>query len=221
MLTLVRYFSEENARRFLDQGEVLFRALSYFRDYEDDGVRSDEFEGTLVHLPKKGLCATIVASGQQVDLPYTFESTAREDDIFVYCMSTEVNKNIGQRFEADVAIEITKPQVFLSRVRSALALRRRLSADKLMHQEVCYYERHEPPNVDWALPEQIVMRKPAPFSWQKEYRLAVPLGNAFAVENVQVKLVSLGAPRPPRTQVHPKLLLKLGSLASSCRVHRL
>ena len=44
MPTLVRYLSEENARKFLAQGEVLFRALSYFRDYEDDGVRSDEFE---------------------------------------------------------------------------------------------------------------------------------------------------------------------------------
>ena len=95
MPTLVRYFSEENARRFLDQGEVLFRALSYFSDYEDDGVRSDEFEGTLVHLPKEGLRATMVASGQEVDLPYTLESTASEDDIFVYCMSTEVNKDIG------------------------------------------------------------------------------------------------------------------------------
>ena len=111
--------------------------------------------------------------------------------------------------------------MFLSRVRSALALRRRIRADKLMHQEVRYYERHEPPVVDWALPERIAMRKPASFSWQKEYRLAVPVGNAFAVENVQVKLVSLGAPRPPRAQVHPKLLLKLGSLASACRVHKL
>ena len=221
MPTLVRYFSEENARRFLDQGEVLFRALSYFRDYEDDGVRSDEFEGTLVHLPKEGLHATMVASGQEVNLPYTLESTASEDDIFVYCMSTEVSEDIGQRFNANVAIEVTKPQVFLSRVRSALALRRRIRADKLMHQEVRYYERHEPPIVDWALPERIAMRKPASFSWQKEYRLAVPLGNAFAVENVQVKLVSLGAPRPLRAQVHPKLLLKLGSLASACRVHKL
>jgi hypothetical protein len=219
--TLVRYFSEENARKFLDQGEVLFRALSYFRDYEDDGVRSDEFEGTLVHLPKEGLRATMVASGQEVDLPYSLESTAREDDIFVYCMSTEVNKDIGQRFKADVAIEITKPQVFLSRVRSALALRRRIRADRLMHQEVRYYERHEPPIVDWALPERIAMRKPASFSWQKEYRLAVPLGNAFAVENVQVKLVSPGAPRQPRAQVHPKLLLKLGPLGGVCLVHKL
>jgi len=221
MPTLVRYFSAENARKFLDHGEVLFRALSYFRDYEDDGVRSDEFEGTLVHLPKEGLRATTVASGQEVDLPYTLESTASEDDIFVYCMSTEVNADIGERFKADVAIEITKPQVFFSRVRSALALRRRIKADKLMHQEVRYYERHEPPIVDWALPERIAMRKPASFSWQKEYRLAVPLGNAFAVENVQVKLVSLGAPRPPRAQAHPKLLLKLGPLASACRVHKL
>ena len=48
MPPLVRYFSEKNAHAFVERGEVLFRALSYFRDYEDKGVRADEHEGTLV-----------------------------------------------------------------------------------------------------------------------------------------------------------------------------
>ena len=221
MPPLVRYFSEENAQRFLQGGEVLFRALSYFRDYEDEGVRSDPFEGTLAHLPKDGLRAKLVQTGEEVDLPYALESTAREDDIFVYCMSTAVSNEIGQRFGAPVAIEIVKPHEFLARVRSALALRRRLRPEKLVHQEVRYYEQHEPPIVDWALPERIAVRKPISFSWQKEYRFAVPLGDAFAVENVQVKLVPLGAPRPPRAQTHPRILLKLGKLTKLCRMHTL
>lgn len=219
MRPFVRYFNEENACKFLDHGEILFRALSYFRDYEDDGVRSDPCEGTLVHRPKDGLRVKMVKSGQEVDIPYTLESTAREDEIFVYCMSTEVSKEIGRRFGVPVAVEITKPHEFLARVRSALAMRRRLRAQKLVHQEVRYYEQHEPPIVDWALPERIAMRKPASFAWQKEYRLAVPVGDAFAVENVHVKLVSLGAPRPPRALVHPTLRLKLGRLKHICRIH--
>ena len=142
-----------------------------------------------------------------------------EDEIFVYCMSTDVSKEIGRRFGVSVAVEITKPHEFLARVRSALAMRRRLRARQLVHQEVHYYEQHDPPIVDWALPERIAMRKPASFAWQKEYRLAVPAGNAFAVENVHVKLVSLGAPRPQRALAHPTLRLKLGRLKNICRVH--
>jgi hypothetical protein len=221
MPPFVRYFNEENARQFLQGGEVLFRALSYFRDYEDDGVRSDPFEGTLAHRPMDGLRVKLTKTGQEVEMPYTLESTAREDDIFVYCMSTAVSREIGQRFGAQVAVEIIRPQEFLARVRSALALRRRLRPEKLVHQEVRYYQQHEPPIVDWALPERIALRKPLSFSWQQEYRLAVPLGDAFAVENVQVKLVPLGAARPPRAQAHPKILLKLGRLANICRSHTL
>lgn len=219
--TLVRYFSEEYGRRFIQDGEVLFRALSYFRDYEDEEVRSDEYEGTLVHLPKDGLRIKLTESEQEVSLPYTFESTVKVDEIFVYCMSTEVNPEIGARFKAQVAIEITKPHVFLSKLRSALALRKRIRSEKLLSHPVRYYEVHEPPIVDWALPERIAMRKPATFSWQKEHRLAVPIGDAFSVENVSVKLVPLGSRPKTRAFSYPKLLLKLGSLANACRIHKL
>lgn len=221
MPPLVRYFSEKNARAFVESGDVLFRALSYFRDYEDKGVRADEHEGTLVHRPFDGLKATLVTSGESIALPYRLESTAKEDEIFVYCMSTELSSNIAQRFEAEVAVEILEPIKFLTRLRSSLSLRRHLRADQLIHQQVRYYEWHEPPIVDWALPERIAMRKPKSFEWQSEYRFAVPVGDAFRVENLSLKLVPLDAQRLPRAESHPQLLLRLGSLSKICRVHKL
>ena len=36
MPSLFRYLSEENAHAFLERGEVLLRALSFYRDYEDE-----------------------------------------------------------------------------------------------------------------------------------------------------------------------------------------
>lgn len=221
MRPLVRYFSERNALAFLDRGEVLLRSLSYFRDCEDEGVRADEYEGTLVHLPEDGLRVKLSSSGEEVSIPYTFESTAREDDIFVYCTSTELSTDIAKGFKADVAVEIVEPAKFLARMRSAMALRARLRVEKLVHDEVKYYERHELPIVAWALPERIAMRKPKSFEWQKEYRFAVPVGDAFGVEKVQVKLVPLGARRTQRAQSHPSILLKLGSLSKICRLHSL
>ena len=221
MPSLFRYFSLQNARAFVDRGEVLFRALSYFRDYEDEGVRADEYEGTLVHRPGDGLKIKYLSSAEEASVPYTFESTAKEDHIFVYCMSTELSSSIAERFKADACVEILEPQKFLTRVRASLGLRARLRADKLVHHEVNYYERHEPPIVDWALPERIAMRKPKLFEWQKEYRIAVPQGEAFRVENVEVKLVPLGQPRLVRSTSHPKVMLKLSSLSKICRLHTL
>ena len=83
MPSLFRYFSSEHAEAFVQRGEVLFRTLSYFRDYEDNGVRSDECEGTLVHLPKDGLKLTRVGTGEVVEVPHTMESTVKEDNNFV------------------------------------------------------------------------------------------------------------------------------------------
>ncbi len=60
MPSLYRYFSEKHAHAFVQKGEVLFRALSYFRNYEDGEVRGDKFEGTLVYLPDNGLVAKML-----------------------------------------------------------------------------------------------------------------------------------------------------------------
>jgi hypothetical protein len=76
MASLFRYFSARNAEAFIERGEVLFRSLSYFRDYEDAGVRSDEHEGTLVHLPTAGLKVNKVAAARL--LPFLIEWSQRQ-----------------------------------------------------------------------------------------------------------------------------------------------
>ena len=219
MPTLFRYFSQTNADAFLNRGVVLLRSLAYFRDYEDEGVRADEYEGTLVHLPEGGLTLKRVPSGEEVPVPYTFESTAKEEDIFIYCLSTELSEHIARRFNAEVCVEILEPIKFLARLRTSLRLRPRLRAGSLVHERVRYYEPHEPPIVDWALPEKISLRKPKSFAWQKEYRFAVPRGDAFRVENVELKLVPLGQRRQSRLVQHIPEILKLGNLSKICKVH--
>jgi hypothetical protein len=53
--SLFKYFSERKwADAFLD-GQVLFRSLSYFRDYEDGNIRGDCKEGTATFRPPAGL----------------------------------------------------------------------------------------------------------------------------------------------------------------------
>ena len=112
------------------------RSLSYYRDDEDAGVRADPFEGTLAHRPQDGLKATLADTGEVRSLPYTFESIAREDDIFVYCVSSELSADLAKKFGTAICVEIHKPLQFLHRLRTALKLRSRIRASALVHGEV-------------------------------------------------------------------------------------
>ena len=89
----------------------------------------------------------------------------------------------------------------------------------LVHGEVKYYEPHEPPIVDWALPERIAMSKLEGFRPQQEYRIAFSVNGAFDVENTRLQLVAPGTRRPKRATAYPERQFKLGSISKICRVH--
>jgi hypothetical protein len=64
--SLFRYISSEYAVSFVYKGEMLFRTLSYYRDYEGDGVRADDLEGIRIHLPSDGLKVTKQVASMQL-----------------------------------------------------------------------------------------------------------------------------------------------------------
>jgi hypothetical protein len=219
---LVRYFGcEDYAKSLVDEGVVIFRSLSYFRDYEDSGVRADPYEGTLAHRPDDGLKVQLVKERKTLELPHTFEARTKEDDILVYCLSTQLSSSIGRRFEASVAVLIKDRGTFLARIRRALALIPQVEPKQLVHGTVKYVNKHDKPGVDWALPERIALRKPTSFRWQNEYRIAVPVGDAFAVENVQLSLAMPEGNRPAKRKDHPQHILRLGSLKSICKIQQI
>jgi len=107
-----------------------------------------------------------------------------------------------------------------SLIRNALARRPAIKNKHLEYGSVKYYAAHEPPIVDWALPEKIALSKPSAFSWQGEYRIAFAVNGAFNVENVQVQLVPLGERHRTRSTNHPQKLLKLGKMSKLCTIHQ-
>ena len=220
MNSLFRYMSPKHADAFVDQGAILFHALSYFRDYEDAAVRADEFEGTRVHLPLGGLKVTKVASGEVVPLPHAFESTAREDDIFICCLSTTYSEELAEKFGTKTCVEIFEPGKFVGLIRSALARRPSIKNKHLEFGPVKYYAMHDPVIVDWALPERIALSKPSKYSWQDEYRIAFAENDAFKVENTELKLVVPGTRPDRRSENHPQRLFKLGRVSKICKIHR-
>lgn len=220
MPSLYKYLPEMYVDDFVHKGAVLFRSLSYFRDYEDAQVRGDEFEGTKLYRPQQGLEVTVTATQEKIVLPHSFESTTNEDDIFVFCLSTLLSAELATQFHASTCVEILNPSRFISGIRAALLRRPSIKSKMLVHGEAKYYTPDEPPIVDWALPERITMSKLALYRPQKEYRIAFAINDAFRVENTRLRLVSPGERRSPRSTVYPERLFKLGSLAKICRVHR-
>jgi hypothetical protein len=179
---LYRYVSDRWLDGFVRHGELLFRALSYYRDFEDDQIRGDDFEGTRVYQPDEGIQISNLTSGSQVRLPHAFESTADQDNIFVYCLSTELSPELAKRFNASACIEIQDPEKFISMVRAEIPPKYKIQAKQLVHGSVYYYTKQEPPIVDWAVPCRIALSKQKEFDWQSEYRLAFAVGNAFGIE---------------------------------------
>jgi hypothetical protein len=216
---LYKYLPAKYVQSFVREGAVLFRSLSYFRDYEDAQVRGDEFEGTRLHRPHGGLEITLTESQQKIALPHSFESSANENDIFVFCLSTLLSSGLATQFKVRACVEIHNPARFISAVRSALLRRPSIKSKVLVHGEVKYYTPDQPPVVDWALPERIAMSKLSAYIPQHEYRLAFAVNDAFRVENTQLRLVPPGERRHPRATSHPERLFKLGNLTNICTVH--
>jgi hypothetical protein len=86
--SLFKYFPERRwAEAFLD-GQVLFRSLSYFQDYEDKDVRGDNGEGTARFRPAGGLVVNNLTHGTTFTLQgHAFESAAKQDEVFVFCVT--------------------------------------------------------------------------------------------------------------------------------------
>lgn len=217
---LYKYLPEKYVDDFVHKGTVLFRSLLYFRDYEDAQVRGDEFEGTKLYRPQQGLEVTLTATQEKIVLPHSFESTANEGDIFVFCLSTVLSAELATQFQASTCVEILNPNRFIAGVRAALFRRPSIKNKMLVHGEVKYYTLDEPPIVEWALPERIAMSKLTLYRPQQEYRIAFAVNGAFRVENTRLRLVSPGERTVPRAPAHPEWLFKLGSLAKLCKIHR-
>lgn len=220
MASLYKYLPPKYVDAFVGRGELLFRSLSYFRNYEELHVRGDRFEGRRVFNPTAGLELTKVETDEKLLLPWAFEASVRDRDIYVFCLSQTFSLELAQEFGADACVEIKDPIALIARIRSSLRLRMWVKHSRLLHGPVDYYSPEEPPVAEWAVPERMVMRKTTDYVRQAEYRLAFARGDAFQINNVDTQITA----KPGATQLmlegHPQHILRLGSLGKLCNIHR-
>jgi hypothetical protein len=218
--SLYKYYSNPKwAEAFLN-GELLFRSLSYFRDYEDQQVRGDLKEGTSIFRPAGGLEITNHTQGWRKIFPYSFQSTANLEEIFVFCLSRSFSEELRLRFEATACVEILDVKNFCARVEAALpnATFPGLPSRSRLGQPVTYYTETDDCNPRWALPDVIATSKLVDYSWQDEYRLVFSLTDALGFEKTKMHLVGNEAKDPHLPFEHRECPLKIGNLHDICRL---
>jgi hypothetical protein len=222
-MSLFKYFSEERfARAFIDKGALLMRPLSYFRAVEDGLVRGDPRDGILSYAPAAGLSinkedgTTLILEGGR------FTSSARHDEVFVYCASTCLSAELARRFESPFCVEIRDEERLVARLRPRAHASSTLAYDALVAGGVDYRDPERAPGIDWALPDRLAFIKSRSFAWQEEFRIVVGRRGAMDVHNV-VCTVETG----PSATVGAEglraspLLQKVGSLSEVAELHRL
>ncbi len=212
--SLYKYYSKRKwAEAFLD-GELLFRSLSYFRDYEDRDVRGDRNEGTAIFRPAGGLVVTNHTQGKTFTLPnHAFRSTAAQEEIFVFCASRSLTEELRERFTAAVCVEILNIKALCTRVQEALP-----PTATFRGQRVEYYKETEGGSPRWALPDMIATSKLDSYAWQDEYRFVFCLTDALGFENAAYSLAPDSVGGDPRPAEHHEYRVRARSLRDICRL---
>ena len=197
MQPLFKYLPSKYVDAFVGRGELLFRSLSYFRNYEELQVRGDRHEGKRLFAPSQGLEVTKTETGEKMLLPWAFEASVKDREIYVFCLSLARSPDLAHEFKTDICVEVREPAALRAKIRGALALRRWVKQGRLLHGIVDYYSPTEAPLAEWAVPERMVMRKTNNYRHQQEYRLAFARGGALKVNNVETQITATpGAVQP-------------------------
>ncbi|MDQ3082380.1 MAG: hypothetical protein M3R07_09230 [Gemmatimonadota bacterium] len=219
---LYKYHAEEEyARALIDRGQVFARPLSYFRAFEDELLRGDPDDGKLQYEPEEGLQLT-KENGEVVAMPagWRFRASVSAEDIFVYCLSTELSGEIAEKFESPWCVEIAEPHRLLGRIARHVRLRSQFDRKGIYSQEVDYRRLAMAPGVDWALPGRVAFIKPEGWAWQKEYRIVFGRKGAFVVENVELALETDGLRFALADADPDPLILHIGDLSRFTALHR-
>ena len=193
---------------------MFFNSLSYFCELENDGVRSDPNEGNSVYRPTEGLELHNLTENRKSVAPHTsFEATARQDEIFVFCVSRVLSDELREKFGRS-CVEIRKIATFIARLQNALP-----STATFIPRRVKYYDETEGPDARYALPDLIATSKFKTYKWQEEYRFLYCLTDALEFENASYQLVIGPKPAPPaKRNEYPHQLVKTRDLRDICHM---
>ena len=158
---LYKYLPLRYAQALIEEGEVMFSTLSWFKQLEDQ-QRGDLLEGTHVHRPENGLEVTMVhrvgdpsIAGQRRTLgrESLVSEVIGQDHIFIYSTSLQPGLNqFSSESDESGCVEIHSPANFLGRLKARLRKWPPIAKTPVIHDRVSYYAATDLPGTTYALP---------------------------------------------------------------------
>jgi hypothetical protein len=163
---LFKYHSERKWAEKIPRGWNAFSLASILSKFGDGSVRGDQYEGTSVYKPNRGLAVNNLTQASTSTIPYGFESSAKVQEIFVFCLSASVNPELWKRFAAVACVKITNIPTFCQRVMAALPESAKyIRGGQRIGGRVTYYNETDNCTPRWALPDEIATSKLRQFAW--------------------------------------------------------
>lgn len=178
---LYKYLPSRYVSNVLENGELLFWNLSYFKQHECE-KRGDPLEGHHRDNPDNDIVIDNLSTGSKIKGDFSFLNSTNSDLIYVFCLSQSLCNDLFEEFESNACIEIIDVKEFIRRVR--VAVKRLVSVHKtgLLNAPVSYYVANKPAEFNVKDPKKLVFAKDDVFSNQDEYRLVFGTRKAFDLE---------------------------------------
>jgi hypothetical protein len=206
---LYKYLPIEFAERFVQQGEVLFRSLSYFRAVEH-AERGDEAEGIHIDAPDNGMTLE-TDNGVCVIGRLRYLRSINQERTFAFCCSTQLDEELFVKFDSDACVVIRDPENFFLKCKIAARHPFSLDASGLLHREVSYFTPNREAPLDITNSHNIPFLKHIDFAEQCEYRAVFARPRGFKMTERVVAPAFTFAEEIAAAKKHERLL-KLGNL---------
>lgn len=216
---LFKYMPSQYVDQFVDQGRILFRSLTYFRDYARDGVRGDIFEGRHIDRPKSGATLEVLADSKVIHGDLAFVNSVCTDSVFAMCSSMRHDVELYNAFGADACVEITSPIQFVRDCRRALRDNLRCAEAALLHGRVEYYHASQWTSTNAKDPKNLVFFKPRAYASQYEYRVVLARAESMKLTEQIIIGTALHETEVPTSAPDPDLHLQLHGHRDYMRVH--
>jgi hypothetical protein len=175
---LYKYLPSKYVENVLRRGELVFRNLTYFRQYEGK-QRGDPLEAHHRDNPDNDIQITNLSTRKIIKGDFSFLNTTDSDLIYVFCMSRTHCLNLYKEFNSDACIEITNVRTFLLRTRMKVKHLVSCHESGLLHEDVKYYAANKLAEFNIKDPKELAFAKGESFKDQCEYRLIFGTKRAF------------------------------------------
>ena len=217
---LYKYTPQQYVLDFIENGTILFRNLTSFRQMEHL-ARGDVREGCHVDSPSNDVIMTHVKTGRQITGPFSMRTDVNGEKVFVFCMSRTYTENLCASFNSGACIVITDPREFIRRC--DVAIKRLLFIERVgcVAGSVEYYSFNKSPRLSIEDSLNIPFLKADAFAEQQEFRLCFGKKKAFELRK-RLIVNQVWETEPDHLQGMPQQkFLQVGNLSDITEVRRL